>query len=211
MTKQLSGLYAITDQTLGQGDQLCTQVQAAIMGGARIIQYRDKSSNQAQREEEATQLLTLCRAHNVPLIINDDLALACQINADGVHLGRDDISLQQARKKLGTSAIIGISCYNNLQHAVDAESAGASYVAFGRFFNSATKPHAVKAEIDLLRRAKKALSIPMVAIGGITPENGGQLVQAGADMLAVIQGVFAQQNIQTTCRQFAKLFEDQQT
>ena len=211
MTIQLSGLYAITDQTLGQGDKLYTQVQAAIMGGARIIQYRDKSSNQVQREEEATQLLTLCRTHNIPLIINDNLALASQINADGVHLGRDDISLQQARKELGASAIIGISCYNNLQHALDAESAGADYVAFGRFFNSATKPHAVKAEIDLLRQAKKALSIPMVAIGGITPENGAQLVQAGADMLAVIQGVFAQQNIQTACRQFAKLFEDPQT
>jgi len=208
MTKQLSGLYAITDQTLGQGDKLCAQVEAAILGGARIIQYRDKSSNPAQREEEATQLLTLCRTHNIPLIINDDLALASQINADGVHLGRDDISLQQARSELGPSAIIGISCYNNLQHALDAESAGADYVAFGRFFNSTTKPQAVKAEIELLRQAKKALSIPMVAIGGITPENGVQLVQAGADMLAVIQGVFAQQNIQFACRQFAKLFED---
>jgi len=210
MTKQLSGLYAITDQTLGQGDQLYNQVQTAIMGGARIIQYRDKSSDHPRRAEEASQLLALCHAHNIPLIINDDLALAKQINADGVHLGHDDTDLQQARTALGASAIIGISCYNDLQRAVDADSAGADYVAFGRFFNSATKPHAIKAEIDLLRQAKKALSIPVVAIGGITPENGAQLVQAGADMLAVIQGVFAQQNIKLACTQFAKLFEDPQ-
>ena len=181
------------------------------MGGARIIQYRDKSSDQAKRLKEATALLTLCRAHDVPLIINDDLALAQQIGADGIHLGRDDITLQQARSELGASAIIGISCYNSLQHAQDAESAGASYVAFGRFFTSATKPHAVKAEIELLQQAKKTLSIPMVAIGGITPENGAQLVQAGADMLAVIQGVFAQQDIRHACHKFAKLFEDPQT
>jgi len=210
MTKKLSGLYAITDQALGQGNELYGQVEAAILGGARIIQYRDKSNDQAKRLEEATQLLSLCQAHNIPLIINDDLALACQINADGVHLGRDDIPLQQARNKLGTAAIIGISCYNDLQHALDAESAGADYVAFGRFFNSATKPHTVKADIDLLRQAKKALHIPMVAIGGITSENGIQLVRAGADMLAVIQGVFAQKNIQTACHQFAQLFEDPQ-
>ncbi len=210
MTRQLSGLYAITDQTLGEGNKLYAQVEAAIFGGTRIVQYRDKSSSQAKRLEEATQLLTLCRIHNVPLIINDDLALAQQINADGVHLGRDDIPLQQARNELGTSAIIGISCYNSLQYARDAASAGADYVAFGRFFTSSTKPHAVKANIDLLQQAKKALSIPVVAIGGITPENGAQLVQAGADMLAVIQGLFAQQNIQLACRQFAKLFEDHQ-
>ncbi len=210
MTKKLSGLYAITDQALGQGDKLYSQVEAAILGGARIIQYRDKSNDHTKRLAEAAQLLSLCQTHNIPLIINDDLALACQINADGVHLGRHDISLQQARNKLGASAIIGISCYNNLQHALEAESAGADYVAFGRFFNSATKPNAVKAEIELLQQAKKALHIPMVAIGGITPENGIQLVQAGADMLAVIQGIFAQKNIQTTCHQFAKLFEDPQ-
>ena len=211
MAKQLYGLYAITDQTLGKGDKLYTQVETAIMGGARIIQYRDKSCNQAQRLEEATQLLTLCRAHDIPLIINDDLTLAHEIGADGIHLGRDDIPLQQARNELGASAIIGISCYNNLQHARDAEAAGADYVAFGRFFSSATKPDAVKANIDLLQQAKKTLGIPVVAIGGITPENGAQLVQAGADMLAVIQGLFAQQNIQLACRQFAKLFKDPQT
>ncbi len=210
MTKKLSGLYAITDQALGQGNELCAQVEAAILGGARIIQYRDKSDDKHKRLHEATALLSLCQSHNIPLIVNDDLALARQINADGVHLGRDDTSLQQARNELGTAAIIGISCYNNLQHAIDAESAGADYVAFGRFFNSATKPQAVKADIDLLRQAKKALHIPMVAIGGITSENGFQLVQAGADMLAVIQGIFTQQNIQAACHQFAKLFEDPQ-
>ena len=210
MTKQLHGLYAITDPTLGEGERLYAQVEAAILGGARTIQYRDKSGDQSKRLEEATQLLALCHTHNIPLIINDDLALARQIKADGVHLGCDDIHLQQARRELGRSAIIGISCYNSLQQACDAESAGADYVAFGRFFTSATKPHAVKADIDLLKQAKKRLQVPVVAIGGITPENGAQLVQAGADMLAVIQGIFAQPDIHHTCRQFAKLFEDYQ-
>ena len=208
MTKQLHGLYAITNQTQGKDGKLYEQVEAAISGGARIIQYRDKSADPSKKQEEATQLLALCRTHNIPLIINDDLALACQIGADGVHLGHDDISLQEARNKLGGSAIIGISCYNNLQHACNAEAAGANYVAFGRFFTSATKPNAVQADVDLLQQAKKALSIPVVAIGGITPENGAQLVQAGADMLAVIQGIFAQPDIHHACHKFAKLFED---
>ncbi len=210
MSRQLRGLYAITDQTSGEGGKLHAQVEAAILGGARIIQYRDKSSDQAKRLLEATTLLTLCQTHNIPLIINDDLALARQIDADGVHLGRGDIDLRQARHELGSAAIIGISCYNSLQQARDAESAGADYVAFGRFFAYATKPHAVKANIDLLLQAKRQLTVPVVAIGGITPENGLQLVQAGADMLAVIQGVFAQQEIHHACRQFAKLFEDYQ-
>ncbi len=211
MTKKLHGLYAVTNQTPGEGSKLCGQVKSTILGGARIVQYRDKSSNQAKRREEAAQLLALCRTHNIPLIINDDLALACQIGADGVHLGRNDIPLQQARSALGRSAIIGISCYNNLQYACDAEADGADYVAFGRFFTSATKPGAVKADIELLKQAKKRLQIPVVAIGGITPENGTQLVQAGADMLAVIQGIFAQPDIHQTCHKFAKLFEDPQT
>ncbi len=210
MSGGLHGLYAITNQLPGEVEKLHAQVEAAILGGARIIQYRDKSGDRARRVLEATTLLRLCRRHGVPLIVNDDLALAWQIGADGVHLGRDDSSLSQARRKLGPSAIIGISCYNSLPQAQAAESAGADYVAFGRFFPSATKPHAVRAEITLLQQARQALSIPVVAIGGITPENGLPLVQAGADMLAVIQGVFAQPDIHHACRQFAKLFEDYQ-
>ncbi|VAX07855.1 Thiamin-phosphate pyrophosphorylase [hydrothermal vent metagenome] len=211
MPTQITGLYAITDQELAQRDGLNHQVEAAIQGGARIIQYRDKGNNQARRISEATQLLTICRTHGVLLIINDDLELAYHIGADGIHLGRDDTAVEQARQRLGPSTIIGVSCYNELQCAHDAQAAGADYAAFGRFFASTTKPNAIQADIGLLQQARKALQIPIVAIGGITPENGSQLVQAGADMLAVIQGIFAQPDIRLACHEFSKLFKDSKT
>ena len=210
MNRQLRGLYAITNPELTQGTALNAQVEAAIQGGARLIQYRDKGNDRARRLNEATQLLATCREHGIPLIINDNLELANRIGADGVHLGRDDRGIDEARKLLGPNAIIGVSCYNDLQRACDAQTAGADYVAFGRFFPSATKPHTIQADIALLQQASRKLQIPIVAIGGITPENGAQLVQAGADMLAVIQGIFAQPDIHRTCRKFAKLFEDLQ-
>ncbi|HEC15977.1 MAG TPA: thiamine phosphate synthase [Sedimenticola sp.] len=211
MKKQLRGLYAITDRALCQSAGLGVQAEAAIQGGARLIQYRDKGDDPARRLAEAEHLLAVCRAHGVPLIINDDLELARRIGADGLHLGRDDGPLEQAREALGPAAIIGVSCYNDPRRAREAQSAGADYAAFGRFFPSATKPGAVRADVDLLRRARRELHIPIVAIGGITPENGARLVQAGADMLAVIQGVFAQPDIRRACRTFANLFEDPQT
>lgn len=211
MPAQLTGLYAVTDQELAQRDGLNHQVEAAIQGGARIIQYRDKGKDQPKRIREAIQLLHICRTHGVPLIINDDLELAHHIGADGIHLGRNDTTIEQARQRLSPSTIIGVSCYNELQYAHDVQAAGADYVAFGRFFTSATKPNAIQADIGLLEQARKALQIPIVAIGGITPENGSQLVQAGADMLAVIQGIFAQPDIRLACYKFSKLFKESQT
>lgn len=208
MNPRLHGLYAITDPTLATEDSLLAQAREALEGGARIIQYRDKGSNESRRRSEAEQLQALCKDHGALFIINDDLALAAAIKADGLHLGRDDLGLGEARRTLGSNAIIGVSCYNELERARQAQAAGADYVAFGRFFPSITKPQAIQAEIALLLQAKQALEIPIVAIGGITPENGAPLVQAGADMLAVIQGVFAQPNIHQACQKFAKLFED---
>jgi thiamine-phosphate pyrophosphorylase len=208
MHPQLHGLYAITDPALATENNLQTQVKEALEGGARIIQYRDKSSDGSRRRTEAEQLQALCKSHGALFIINDDLALAASIQADGLHLGRDDADLNKARRVLGPKAIIGISCYNELQRARQAQTEGVDYVAFGRFFPSNTKPQAIQAEIELLQQAKQELEIPIVAIGGITPENGAPLVQAGADMLAVIQGVFAQSNIRRACQEFAKLFED---
>jgi thiamine-phosphate pyrophosphorylase len=208
MKTRLHGLYVITDSTLSASTGLINQVSEALEGGARIVQYRDKGSDPDHRQAEAEKLLTLCRSHEALFIINDDLELAATIGADGVHLGRDDADLDKARRKLGPKAIIGLSCYNELERAREAQSAGADYVAFGRFFPSSTKPKAVQANIGLLHQAKRELNIPIVAIGGITPENGAQLVQAGADMLAVIQGVFTQPDIRNACEKFAKLFED---
>ena len=203
---KLQGLYAITASNLTEQIDLPTAVEAALAGGAKILQYRDKSDHHTRRVTEATTLLRLCRQYGAPLIINDDIHLAAEVGADGVHLGRDDTSIQQARLQLGPQAIIGISCYNDLDHALTAEASGADYIALGRFFSSATKPDAIQAEIGLLNRAKEKISLPLVAIGGITPENGGQLIEAGADMLAVIQGIFAQPDIRSATERLQQLF-----
>jgi thiamine-phosphate pyrophosphorylase len=201
----LRGLYAITDHT--HPHQLVQQVEQAILGGAKVIQYRDKSTDPARRLTEASDILEVCQKHHVPLLINDDIALAAEIGADGVHLGADDSSLAEARAQLGSKAIIGISCYNQLALAQQAEAAGATYVAFGRFFASSSKPQAVQADIRLLKNAKAQINCPIVAIGGITAQNGHALIEAGADMLAVIHGVFGADDIQTAAQNIHDLFE----
>ena len=183
------GLYAITQPEHKTLEKVVEEVTAAITGGATIIQYRDKQPMDA--EKLATQLLTVCSSMKVPLIINDNIDLAAKIGADGVHLGQNDGLLVEARKKLGKEAIIGISCYSDLQKAQVAQSQGANYVAFGRFYPSRSKPLAPLADINILKQAKLHLQIPMVAIGGIKPENGAELIDAGADFLAAIDGVFA--------------------
>lgn len=138
----------------------------------------------------ARELVKVCHQHNVPLIINDNIELAILAKADGVHLGKTDGDIIEARNRLGKEAIIGISCYNDINRALTAQQQGATYVAFGRFFPSTSKPLAAPADIDTLRKAKATLQLPIVAIGGILPENGAQLLAAGANLLAVIGGVF---------------------
>ncbi len=202
------GLYAIThDVAQLSATSLCNQVVAAIEGGARIIQYRHKNLTACQREQQARALLDCCHERAIPLIINDDVALAATIGADGVHLGRDDMTLAAARAQLGEQAIIGTSCYNSIDLALKAQQAGADYVAFGRFFASTTKPLALKANPALLQQAKRALNLPLIAIGGITADNGNVLIDAGADMLAVVNGVFAQTEIRVAAQQYAQLFK----
>ena len=200
------GLYAITDRRLIPEAELVERVRKAIDGGAAISQYRDKSSGQARRLEQAAALAALCSARQVPLIINDDIELAAAVNADGVHLGIDDASVRTARAQLGDEAIIGVSCYNRLERAVEAVAAGADYVAFGRFFASKTKPNAVTADIDLLVAARQQLRVPIVAIGGVTPDNGAALIAAGADYLAAIDGVFGQADVSAAAQGYAVLF-----
>lgn len=200
------GLYAITDNTLTPSERLIPVVAEAIAGGAVMVQYRDKSTDAAKRLWEAQDLVHLCRPLGVPLIINDDVELAMKVEAHGVHLGREDADLAEARALLGEEAIIGVSCYNLLANAFDAVEAGADYVAFGRFFTSETKPQAVQADLELLRQARAELDVPIVAIGGITAENGGQLIEAGADMLAVINGIFGYEDIRAAAESIARLF-----
>ncbi len=204
----LRGLYAISDAGLQPPDQLSHQVEAAIEGGAVLVQYRDKSPDQMLRRQQAAELVALCGAHGVPLLINDDVQLAVDCGAQGVHLGKDDSDPQTARRRLGAQAIIGVSCYNEWSRAEQAVAADADYIAFGRFFPSRTKPAATPAGTDLLRRARQAFKLPVAAIGGITPANGGPLVAAGADLLAVIQGLFAQPDVRQAARAYARLFKN---
>lgn len=204
----LRGLYAITSSETVTAVGLTEQVARSIAGGAAVVQYRDKSGDPIKRLGEADALNRLCREHGVPLLINDDVELAAQVGAAGVHLGRDDAALAEARARLGPEAIIGVSCYNEFALAEHAVSAGADYVAFGSFFPSPTKPEAVTADLGLLERARRELAVPAVAIGGITPENGRALIQAGAAMLAVISGVFGEPDIEAAAGRYAKLFED---
>jgi len=202
------GLYAISDPGLIPAQDLALRIGAAIAGGATLIQYRDKTASAAQRLERARAILAVCRARQVPMLINDDIALAVAVGADGVHLGRDDTLLAAARQQLGRRAIIGVSCYNELPRAVTAAEQGADYVAFGRFFPSLTKPDATQAEVALLSRAKRCLNIPIAAIGGISADNGAALIAAGADLLAVIHGVFGRADVATAARSIAGLFDD---
>lgn len=205
---KLWGLYVITDTVRTQRTALVQAVGAAIAGGARIVQYRDKSCDAKRRLAEASALRALTLAHNVLFLINDDVALAQAVGADGVHLGREDGAIADARVTLGAAAIIGASCYNDFALAEQAALAGADYVAFGAFYPSKTKPHAVPATPALLARARSALHLPLCAIGGITPENAPPLLAAGADMLAVISAVFAAPDIPKAAHAFAALMPD---
>lgn len=181
------GVYLITPDD-ANSDRLLASVEA-VLEHAALLQYRNKSASPALRRTQAEALLERCAKYSVPLIINDDLALASIIGADGVHLGEDDSDADEARDVLGPGAIIGVSCYDDLERARAAASSGVSYIAFGAFFPSATKPNARRASVDLLRDSA-GFGLPRVAIGGITPDNARSVVAAGADLIAVISGVF---------------------
>jgi len=203
----INGLYAITPDRIATED-LLHQARLALLGGAHVLQYRNKQADAALHDTQALALRALTREYGALLIINDDVLLARQVEADGVHLGRGDASLSEARGLLGEHKIIGISCYNQLPLARAAVAEGADYVAFGAFFPSSTKPDAVKAEAELLRQARAELNVPVVAIGGITPQNGTALVEAGADALAVITAIFEAPDIQAAAQEFAALFRN---
>ncbi|MBN8762395.1 MAG: thiamine-phosphate diphosphorylase [Thiobacillus sp. 63-78] len=200
------GLYALTFETADTG-HLLRQVEAALAGGVAAVQYRDKSGDVARRHEQASELVALCRRFGAPLIVNDDLRLADLAGADGVHLGRDDGSLREARIILGPGKFIGASCYQSLDLARAAQAAGADYVAFGSFFASRTKPDAPRASLDLLRDAAPLIQVPLVAIGGITPANAPSLLDAGADSLAVLSALFDTPDVRIAAHDLNQLFE----
>lgn len=201
----VEGLYAITPDT-PDTDELLRCVRLALQGGAGVLQYRNKSAAAALRLQQARALRQLTREFNATFIVNDDAQLAAQVDADGVHLGGADGSVATARALLGKARIIGVSCYNRASLAFEAVRQGADYVAFGAFFPSGVKPEAVKADVELLQTARHQLSVPIVAIGGITQQNGAALVEAGADALAVITALWNAPDIEAAARGFSTLF-----
>ncbi len=204
----LKGLYGITDSKLmPDDDTLLRRITAAIEGGMKILQYRDKSDDQVRRLRQATALRELCHQAGVLFLINDDVDLAIACQADGVHLGQGDEALASARKRLASNAVIGISCEDSLDLARKAVTQGADYIAFGRFFPSRTKPDAPLTPMHRLCDARTQFSVPIVAIGGITRDNAPQLVTSGADMLAVVNDLFAPQDT-VTITQRAREYRD---
>jgi thiamine-phosphate pyrophosphorylase len=204
--EKLKGLYAITDQQLITEENFSASVEATLQGGTRIIQYRDKSNKQNKRFQQASLLRALCDQYHAICIINDDIELAKAVNAHGLHLGKDDLPLTVARQILGENAIIGVSCYNDLDRAIAAENNNADYVAFGAIFSSTTKPEANVAGLDIITKAKQRLSIPVCTIGGITQENIQQVIQQGADMAAVISGIFSADDIKQSTTALSQFF-----
>jgi thiamine-phosphate pyrophosphorylase len=204
--QRLHGLYAITDQHLIPESEFAQRVEAALKGGVRILQYRDKSTQAEKRNLQAMCCKQLCRQYDALFIINDDIDLCQSIEADGIHLGKDDEAIKSARHRLGDKAIIGVSCYNDIERAVDAQKSGADYVAFGAMFSSSTKPEAVIAGPETVAEARQKISLPVCAIGGIETGNARQVIDKGADMIAVISSLFASAEIENTARQFTTRF-----
>ena len=200
----ISGLYAITPDEPDTAE-LLRKVRCALRGGARIVQYRNKLAGTALRLNQAAELRGLTHEFAATFIVNDDAQLAARVDADGVHLGGGDGSIVATRALLGANKLIGVSCYNRLDLARQAAREGSNYVAFGAFFASAVKPNAPVASLELLREARSQLSLPVVAIGGITLQNGAQLLAAGASALAVISAVFSAPDIEQTARRFSAL------
>lgn len=198
------GLYLLTPDEADAG-RLLARVEPVLAAGVAWLQYRNKGADAARRHEQAAALLPVCRSYGVPLIINDDWVLAADLGAAGAHLGGDDGDLAEARRALGDAALLGASCYGDLERARRAADAGASYLAFGAFFPSGTKPGAGRADPSLLGAAAR-FGLPRVAIGGLTPDNARSVIAAGADLIAVIGAVFDSADPPDAARAFASLF-----
>ena len=199
------GLYAVTAARYPDHERLLAECEAALAGGARLMQFRDKSADAGWRRNVAMRLNDLCRRYQVPLIMNDDVGLAAEVGAAGVHLGQGDAGIAAAVAALGAGSIIGVSCHNRIELAEAAAGQGATYLAFGSMFSSLSKPEAVLCTTQTLTAARR-FDLPLVAIGGITAENGGSLIAAGADYLAVISAVFDAPDVRAAAQRIAALW-----
>ncbi len=201
----MKGLYLVTpdwDDT----DQLLSVTESALKAGIAMLQYRHKTATEALQRHQATALRDLCRQYKVPFIVNDHLALCEEIDADGVHVGGTDATVAAVRSVMGPDKIIGASCYGDLQRAHDAAAAGANYVAFGGFYPSRVKKYEVSTPLDIISRAKAALTVPVCVIGGMTPENAVPLVNEGADLVAAISSVYQHEHPASAAADFVRLF-----
>ncbi len=205
------GLYVIADHGLADRERLLDISEQLLATGIAALQYRDKRTVAPDHQRTARELLSLCRQFNCPLIINDDLDLAAEIGANGVHLGRTDPSLRQARQRLGDKAIIGVSCYNEADRARCAARQGADYIALGAFHPSTSKPGAAVAGLPLLSELADELTLPIAVIGGIRPENAPPLLAAGASLLAVISGIWRAPDPLCAAQAYNSLFADQES
>ncbi len=203
----IKGLYAVTPDE-PDTDVLLAKVEAALQGGISVLQYRNKKAGHQLLTQQARAILPLCQQYKVPLIINDSVKLCLTLGADGVHIGADDGNLNEIRTRLGPNKILGASCYNRLDLALSAQQAGANYVAFGACFASSTKPNAPVASLDLFKLAQVQLTIPSVAIGGITLTNASQAIKAGASSIAVINAIFNATDVKLTTQQFRQIFKN---
>ena len=201
----IKGLYAITPD-MADLNTLIHKTQLAIEGGAFMVQYRSKKQDHAVKMQQCAAILRLCREYGVPCIVNDDVEMCRILEADGVHLGENDDNIAEVRRILGEDAIIGSSCYDQLDRAKQAQKEGATYVAFGAVFPTPTKPNAPRATLELLREAKREIHIPIVAIGGITVNNAHDVIEAGVDAIAVITSLFEAKTIKETAETFLKMF-----
>ncbi len=201
----IKGLYAITPD-MADLNILVHKTQLVIEGGAFMVQYRSKILDRAVKIQQCAAILRLCREYGVPCIVNDDVEMCRILEADGVHLGENDDNIAEVRRILGEDAIIGSSCYDQLDRAKQAQKEGATYVAFGAVFPTPTKPDAPRATLALLREAKREIHIPIVAIGGITVNNAHDVIEAGVDAIAVITSLFEAKTIKETAETFLKMF-----
>jgi thiamine-phosphate pyrophosphorylase len=204
----IKGLYAITPDERDLF-ALISKVESCIKGGARLIQYRSKTLSNTEKNQQAKEIKIVCNFYKVPLIINDDIELCRILDADGVHLGENDDSLEKARFVLGPSKIIGVSCYNSLNRVKKAVDKGATYIALGACFPTLTKPSAPTVPLELIALVLKKFKIPVVAIGGINLENVDLLIDEGVNCVAMINSLFKVKDIEGTARKFSSLIENE--
>ena len=201
----IKGLYAITPD-MADSNSLLQKTQLAIEGGAFMVQYRSKIQDRDVKMQQCAAILRLCREYEIPCIVNDDVDMCRVLEADGVHLGEKDDNIAEVRRILGEDAIIGSSCYDQLNRANEAQKEGASYVAFGAMYPTSTKPNAPRASLALLREAKREIQIPIVAIGGITMNNAHDVIETGIDAIAVINSLYESTSIKETAETFSHMF-----